>query len=67
MTKTLIQLSGWDVFPHPPYLPYLAPSYIRLYQSLTNALRGLMFNIDIGLRVRLEDFFSSKPDFFIKV
>ena len=65
MTKEAIQTLGWEVLPHPPYSPDLAPSDFHLFRSLSNALRGVSFNNDVELRAWLEEFFESRPgDFY---
>ncbi|KOC61203.1 Histone-lysine N-methyltransferase SETMAR [Habropoda laboriosa] len=42
-TRRLLEL-GWDVVPHPPYSPDLAPSDFHLFRSLQNSLNGKDFN-----------------------
>ncbi|GFV00161.1 histone-lysine N-methyltransferase SETMAR [Trichonephila clavipes] len=41
--QKLLEL-GWDVLPHPPYSPDLAPSDYFLFRSLQNSLNGKNFN-----------------------
>ena len=48
ITKEAIQTLGWEVLPHPPYSPDLAPSDFHLFRSLSNALRGVSFNNDVN-------------------
>lgn len=65
MTKEAIQTLAWEVLPHPPYSPDLAPSDFHLFRSLSNALRGVSFNNDGELQVWLAEFFESRPgDFY---
>jgi hypothetical protein len=40
MRKAAIQEPDWDILPHPPYSPDLAPSDYHLFRSLSNILRG---------------------------
>lgn len=42
--KTVIQELGWEVLPLSPYSPELTLSDIRLFYSLLNALRGVIFD-----------------------
>jgi transposase len=39
MTKAAIQELDWEILPHPPYSPDLAPSDYHLFRSLSNNLR----------------------------
>jgi hypothetical protein len=65
MTKAAIQELDWEILPHPPYSPDLAPSDYHLFCSLSNNLHAVFFNNDAELRNWLDDFFTAKPvDFF---
>jgi transposase len=61
MTKAAIQELDWEILPHPPYSPDLAPSDYHLFRALSNNLRGVSFNNDAELRNWLDDFFTAKP------
>jgi hypothetical protein len=57
--------TDWEILPHLPYPPDLAPSNYHLFRSLSNNLRGVSFNNDVELQNWLDDFFTAKPaDFF---
>jgi hypothetical protein len=65
MTKAAVQELDWEILPHPPYSPDLAPSDYHLFRSLSNNLGGVSFNNGAELQNRLDDFFTAKPvDFF---
>jgi histone-lysine N-methyltransferase SETMAR len=44
MSKAVIQELDWEILPHPPYSPNLAPVDYHLFRSLSNNLRGVSFN-----------------------
>jgi histone-lysine N-methyltransferase SETMAR len=48
MTKAAFQELDWEILPHPPYSPDLAPSDYHLFSSLFNNLRGVSFNNDVS-------------------
>jgi histone-lysine N-methyltransferase SETMAR len=52
MAKAVIQELDWEILPHPPYPPDLAPSDYRLFLSLSNDLRGVSFNNDAEFQSR---------------
>lgn len=65
LTKTVIQNLGWEVLPHPPYSPDLAPSDYHLFRSLSNHLQGVSFKNENDLETWLDDFFGSRTaDFY---
>ncbi|EZA52093.1 Amyloid beta A4 precursor protein-binding family B member [Ooceraea biroi] len=64
VTRQLLQL-GWDVLPHPPYSPDLAPSDYHLFRSLQNSLNNVNFDSNEGVKNHLLQFFVNKEkDFY---
>ncbi|UYV71962.1 hypothetical protein LAZ67_9001366 [Cordylochernes scorpioides] len=60
VVKNTIKDLGWELLPHPPYSPDLAPSDYDLFTSLGHALKNQeLSNSDI-LRKWLVDWFDSK-------
>ena len=66
MTKEAIKTNGWEVLPHPPYSPDLAPTDFHLFRSLSNVMRGVSFDSDAELRAWLDQFFVSKSNNFYR-
>lgn len=63
-SRQKIQELGWDLLPHPPYSPDLAPSDYYLFRSLQNSLAGKNFTSDDGVKSYLESFFAKKDQKF---
>lgn len=64
--RKLLEL-GWEVLPHLPYSPDLAPSDYHLFRSLQNALNGKTFTNDEDIKSFLEKFFAEKDrSFFVR-
>lgn len=61
--QKLLEL-GWDVLPHPPHSPDLAPSDFHLFRSLQNSLHGITFNSDEAVNQHLVKFFTDKDGSF---
>ena len=61
VTLNKIQELGWEVLPHPPYSPDLAPSDYYLFLPLKQFLPGKQFNDTLQLRTSCQQFFDSKP------
>ena len=59
MTRQKLEEFGWEVLPHPPYSPDLAPSDYHLFRSLRNHLVKKQFDDQAQLKSDLENFFSS--------
>ena len=45
-TQELLDYFGWDVLPHPPHSPDLAPSDYHLFTKLKDHLSGTHFSND---------------------
>lgn len=61
--QKLLEL-GWDLLPHPPYSPDMAPSDYYLFRSLQNSLAGKTFTSDDSIKTYLEAFFAEKDQKF---
>jgi histone-lysine N-methyltransferase SETMAR len=64
LVKAKLERLGWELLPHPPYSPDLAPSDYHLFRSLSNDLRGRKFKNETELKQYLQSFFDSKPATF---
>lgn len=62
--KAKIKQLGWELLPHPPYSPDLAPSDYHLFLSLSNDLRDRKFTNETDLKSYLQAFFDSKSQEF---
>lgn len=65
VTKKKLRDLHWEVLPHPPYSPDLAPSDFHLFRSLKGWLKGRQFNSVDETRAAIQEFFDSKDvDFY---
>ena len=60
LTRNKILEQGWEVLPHPPYSPDLAPTDYHLFRSLGNSLRDKKFDDANDIQKYLTDFFASQ-------
>jgi histone-lysine N-methyltransferase SETMAR len=65
-TQQTIEQFGWEVIPHPPGSPDLAPSDYHLFLSLRNYLQNKHYEDFDELKSDLTTFFESKPASFYK-
>lgn len=64
ITRQKLMDLGWEVLPHPPYSPDLAPSDYHLFRSLQNFLRGKVYSAADDIERDIKNFFDSKPTEF---
>ncbi|CAO4387825.1 unnamed protein product [Caenorhabditis nigoni] len=57
---------GWNVLPHPPYSPDLAPSDYWLFGDMTRAFEGRSFNSRGAVEAALKQYFASRPAGFYR-
>lgn len=65
-TKQRLQELGYEVLPHPPYSPDLAPSDYHLFLSMQNFLDGKKFQNVHDVQMAVTNFLSSKDRAFFK-
>ena len=64
--KNCLENSGWEVLPHPPYKRDLAPSNYHLFRSMQNALTGIRFTSEQGIKNWSYSFLFAKPAQFFR-
>ena len=66
--KTMAKLNelGFDLLPHPPYSPDLAPSDYWLFADLKKMLQGKRFGSNKEVIAETETYFEAKDKFFYK-
>lgn len=64
VTRNKLLSLGWDLLPHPPYSPDLAPSDYHLFRSLQNSMNGKKFQKEEDIKNHLDQFFNNKPQTF---
>lgn len=65
--KLKLKQLNWELLPHPPYSPDLAPSDYHLFRSLSNDIKNQIFEKEEDIKKYLQNFFDSKsPEFYAK-
>lgn len=63
--QKIIEL-GWELLPHPPYSPDLAPTDYHLFRSMQSFFNGKTFVKKVDLEQELIKFFESKEEAFYR-
>ncbi|CAJ0590615.1 unnamed protein product [Cylicocyclus nassatus] len=62
-----IEELGWQLLPHPPYSPDLAPSDFHLFRSMQHYLDDKRFETLDDVKICVSQYFDSQPpEFFVK-
>jgi len=64
LTQRKILQLGWELLPHSPYSPDLAPSDYHLFRSLEHHLRAHEFENEEEVQSAIANFISEKPASF---
>lgn len=65
MTQQKIRELGYEVLPHPPYSPDIAPSDYYLFRSMAHFLKGKNYQKLDDIKNDLQSFFDQKtPEFY---
>lgn len=57
---------GWELLPHPPYSPDLAPTDFHLFRSLHNHLKEKQFDDRKAVELDIMNYFASKTAVFYR-
>ena len=55
------ELDGFELLPHPPYSPDLAPSDYYIFRPMAHFLRGRQFKNVEDVKIGVQAFIDSKP------
>lgn len=66
ITRQKLEELEWEVLPHPPYSPDIAPTDYHLFRSMQHALSGQRFKNRAEIENFVADFLASKPRSFFK-
>jgi len=65
-TQKKLRVLDWEILPHPPYSPDLAPPDYHLFRSLEQYLRGENFESGEQIETSLPQFFEQKRQKFFE-
>ena len=61
ITQHKIEELGWELLPHPPYSPDLAPSDYHLFRSMQHFLEEKKFKNSEEVKIWVSSYFDSRP------
>ena len=62
--KTSLKMLKWEVLPHPPYFPDIAPSDYYLFRSMAHGLADQQFRSYEDIEKCLDSWIASKDEHF---
>jgi len=66
VTQNKIKDLGWEVLPHPPYSPDIAPTDYHLFRSLQHYLTNKRYANEDDVKYDIQIFFDQKPREFYR-
>lgn len=66
VVKTYLETLKWDVLPHPPYSPDIAPSDYHLFRSMQNHMPSTPFHSSEEVKNWVDSFLASKNEKFFQ-
>lgn len=64
--KTYLETLKWEVLPHPPYSPDLAPSDYHLFRSMTHGLADCHFTSYANIKNWVDSWIAEKDESFFR-
>ena len=64
VVKTYLETLKWEVLPHPPYSPDVAPSDYHLFRSMAHVLADQHFRSYEEVKNWIDSWIASKDQFF---
>lgn len=64
VVQTYLKTCGWEILPHPPYSPDVAPSDYYLFRSMSSALSEQRFSNHAEVKNWMDGWIESKPEKF---
>jgi transposase len=61
----LLKSWGWEILPHPPYSPDLAPSDFYLFPKMKKHLRGQRFHTSEDVQNEVKKWLRTQDAFFL--
>ena len=66
VVKTYLETLKWEVLPHPPYSPDVAPSDYHLFRSMAHGLADQHFRSYEEVKNWIDSWIASKDDQFFR-
>ena len=64
--KTYLEMLKWEILPHPPYTPDIAPSDYYLFRSMAHGLADQKFHSYEDIEKWLDAWIASKDEYFYR-